>query len=131
MNLIYNKLEDELKKPYSYLKEIVESKGNVVKMDEVIKTDITKEKEDKEIILNDLFIDIINVPLVYDKQYDFLCSLKTSNKATREEKMGLTKYYYYYLLGLNCLTYDLLNTFFYGEHLIFNFIALIDIANYK
>jgi hypothetical protein len=60
-----------------------------------------------------------------------LCKFKEQNKATREEKIKIKKYELCHLLGLDELNIELLKTFYYGKHLMYNFINIIDIDNFK
>lgn len=133
-NFIYNKIEEEYKRSNNFLcklKEMIEEKGHVfkiskkkfIKIDDV--NDILNEKKSNELLDKIILAKLIN----YD-EYLFLQEAKRKNMASRDEKILLLKYYFCNLLGLSVLTYDLLNTFYYGKSLIYNFINVIDKDNY-
>jgi hypothetical protein len=137
-NFIYNKVEEFNKQPYYFLaklKEMIEQKGH-----EFIFNDNITFKHDKKINIddvidekatNELYNELVNCPLIQAIEYGKLCRYKEHNKATREDKIKMKKYEMCHLLGLDELTINLLKIFYYGKHLMYNFINIIDIDNFK
>jgi hypothetical protein len=64
-------------------------------------------------------------------EYGEKLELKNASKATTQDKMEIYKYHYCQFLGIDKLTIDILKTFHLNKQLIYNFINIIDIKNYK
>jgi hypothetical protein len=143
-NYIYNKVEEYNKLPYYFLpilKGMVEHKGHEFKynISDVITSNVTKQDknndDDNDLLkgktVNELYDELLSCKLIKALEYGKLCRYKEQNKATREDKIKMKKYEFCRLLGLDELNSELIKTFYYGKHLMYNFINLIDDDNYR
>jgi hypothetical protein len=126
-NYIYNIVEERNKKPFYFLnklKEIVESKGHIFNYEPLIKR--------KRGIpgMNNLFLELVETPLIHRSEYICINEQKKYNNATREDKIKVAKYAYCSLLGIDNFNYDIIKTFYHKRHTIFNLINIIDKDNY-
>lgn len=127
-NFIYNMVEDRNKKPFYFLnklKEIVESKGHIFNYEPLIKKKRCVMDE------NNLFLELVDTPLIKRNEYKEINEQKKKNNATREEKIKAAKYAYCSLLGLDNFDYDIIKTFYHKRHTIYNLINIIDKENYQ
>jgi hypothetical protein len=126
-NYIYNKVEEENKKPFYFLaklKEIIECKGHIFKFEssKIVDEDYIKPS-------NELYNEIVVATTITKVKYNILEKKKFEHIASHEEKIQMLKYYYCSLLGLDDLDYNLIKTFYNKKYLIKNFTYLIDKKN--
>jgi len=130
INYLYNRVEEENKKPFyflSKLKEIMLQKGHCFTYED------KKEKKQRGISekdKNNFLLELVQTKVINDSKYTLLNEKKNRNMATREEKILLAKKYYCIQLGLDNFNEELIKSFYHRIGMISKFMSLIDEENF-
>ena len=139
INHIYNKREELLKDNkyfyLGYMKELLELKGHIVKVDEPLEV---KTKEDKtKCDIEEFKINrnerILKTKDINEEQFEEYLKKQKEGKANENINMKLDKHFIKKRLGVECLDIDILNKFVKNKEtpIINNILYLIDANNIK